>query len=41
MRAVAYGVEREELPGFYRNRTILKVEVTAEDPDGIAAMTLR
>ena len=31
MRAQAYGVEREKLPDFYRNRTLLKVEVTADD----------
>jgi rhamnulose-1-phosphate aldolase/alcohol dehydrogenase len=31
MRAQAYGIERDRLPDFYRNRTLLKVEVTAED----------
>ena len=31
MRAQAYGVGRDQLPDFYRNRTLLKVEVTAED----------
>jgi rhamnulose-1-phosphate aldolase/alcohol dehydrogenase len=31
MRAQAYGIESDDLPGFYRNRTLLKVEVTAED----------
>jgi rhamnulose-1-phosphate aldolase/alcohol dehydrogenase len=31
MRAQAYGIETADLPGFYRNRTLLKVEVTAED----------
>ncbi|MEO8380513.1 MAG: bifunctional rhamnulose-1-phosphate aldolase/short-chain dehydrogenase [Acidobacteriota bacterium] len=31
MRAQAYGVQTGDLPGFYRNRTLLKVEVTAED----------
>ena len=31
MRAQAYGVEAEELPDFYRARTLLKVEVTADD----------
>jgi rhamnulose-1-phosphate aldolase/alcohol dehydrogenase len=31
MRAQAYGVDTEGLPDFYRNRTLLKVEVTAED----------
>lgn len=31
MRARAYGVESEQLPDFYRDRTLLKVEVTAED----------
>jgi rhamnulose-1-phosphate aldolase/alcohol dehydrogenase len=31
MRAQAYGVETERLPDFYRNRTLLKVEVTADD----------
>jgi len=31
MRAQAYGVETEKLPDFYRNRTLLKVEVTADD----------
>ncbi|HEX8254271.1 MAG TPA: SDR family oxidoreductase, partial [Thermoanaerobaculia bacterium] len=31
MRAQAYGVDTEKLPDFYRNRTLLKVEVTADD----------
>jgi rhamnulose-1-phosphate aldolase/alcohol dehydrogenase len=31
MRAQAYGVETQNLPDFYRNRTLLKVEVTADD----------
>ncbi|HYR29387.1 MAG TPA: bifunctional rhamnulose-1-phosphate aldolase/short-chain dehydrogenase, partial [Thermoanaerobaculia bacterium] len=31
MRAQAYGVDTSKLPDFYRNRTLLKVEVTAED----------
>jgi rhamnulose-1-phosphate aldolase/alcohol dehydrogenase len=31
MRAQAYGIERAKLPDFYRNRTLLKVEVTADD----------
>jgi rhamnulose-1-phosphate aldolase/alcohol dehydrogenase len=31
MRAQAYGVDTQDLPGFYRNRTLLKVEVTADD----------
>ncbi len=31
MRAQAYGIDREKLPDFYRNRTLLKVEVTADD----------
>jgi NAD(P)-dependent dehydrogenase (short-subunit alcohol dehydrogenase family) len=31
MRAQAYGVETDKLPDFYRNRTLLKVEVTADD----------
>ena len=31
MRAQNYGVEVERLPEFYRERTLLKVEVTAED----------
>ena len=31
MRAQAYGVDTSKLPDFYRNRTILKVEVTADD----------
>lgn len=31
MRAQAYGVDTERLPDFYRNRTLLKVEVTAAD----------
>jgi enoyl-[acyl-carrier-protein] reductase (NADH) len=31
MRAQAYGIDPAALPGFYRNRTLLKVEVTADD----------
>ncbi len=31
MRAQAYGVETDKLPDFYRNRTLLKIEVTADD----------
>ena len=31
MRAQAYHVETEKLPDFYRDRTLLKVEVTADD----------
>jgi len=31
MRAQAYGVATDKLPGFYRDRTLLKVEVTADD----------
>ncbi|HEX8617644.1 MAG TPA: bifunctional rhamnulose-1-phosphate aldolase/short-chain dehydrogenase [Thermoanaerobaculia bacterium] len=31
MRAQAYGVDMAKLPDFYRNRTLLKVEVTADD----------
>jgi len=31
MRAQAYGVDTENLPDFYRNRTLLKVQVTADD----------
>ena len=31
MRAQAYKVETDKLPDFYRNRTLLKVEVTADD----------
>ncbi len=31
MRAHAYNIDTEKLPDFYRNRTLLKVEVTAED----------
>lgn len=31
MRAQAYGIERDKLPDFYRNRTLLKVQVTADD----------
>jgi rhamnulose-1-phosphate aldolase/alcohol dehydrogenase len=31
MRAQAYGIEAEKLPDFYRNRTLLKTEVTADD----------
>lgn len=31
MRAQAYGIDTTKLPDFYRNRTLLKVEVTADD----------
>jgi NAD(P)-dependent dehydrogenase (short-subunit alcohol dehydrogenase family) len=31
MRAQAYGIETTNLPDFYRNRTLLKVAVTADD----------
>jgi NAD(P)-dependent dehydrogenase (short-subunit alcohol dehydrogenase family) len=31
MRAQAYGIDSEKLPDFYRNRTLLKTEVTAAD----------
>ena len=31
MRAQAYGVDTDRLPDFYRNRTLLKTEVTADD----------
>jgi len=31
MRAQAYNIDTEKLPDFYRNRTLLKVEVTADD----------
>jgi rhamnulose-1-phosphate aldolase/alcohol dehydrogenase len=31
MRAQAYNIDTERLPDFYRNRTLLKVEVTADD----------
>jgi rhamnulose-1-phosphate aldolase/alcohol dehydrogenase len=31
MRAAAYGLEAADLPAYYRNRTLLKVEVTAAD----------
>jgi rhamnulose-1-phosphate aldolase/alcohol dehydrogenase len=31
MRANAYGIDAEKLPDFYRKRTLLNVEVTAED----------
>jgi rhamnulose-1-phosphate aldolase/alcohol dehydrogenase len=31
MRAQAYGIDTVKLPDFYRNRTLLKVEVTADD----------
>lgn len=31
MRATAYGIETDDLPGYYRNRTLLKVTVTADD----------
>jgi rhamnulose-1-phosphate aldolase/alcohol dehydrogenase len=31
MRAQAYGINTLSLPDFYRNRTLLKVEVTADD----------
>jgi rhamnulose-1-phosphate aldolase/alcohol dehydrogenase len=30
-RATAYGISSENLPEFYRNRTLLKTEVTADD----------
>jgi len=30
-RATAYGITSENLPDFYRNRTLLKTEVTADD----------
>jgi enoyl-[acyl-carrier-protein] reductase (NADH) len=30
-RAAAYGISVQELPNFYRQRNLLKVEVTAED----------
>jgi rhamnulose-1-phosphate aldolase/alcohol dehydrogenase len=30
-RAQAYGIDTDKLPDFYRNRTLLKVEVTADD----------
>ncbi len=30
-RAQAYGIDTSKLPDFYRNRTLLKVEVTADD----------
>ena len=31
MRANAYGIDAEKLPDFYKNRTLLKVQVTADD----------
>jgi len=31
MRATAYGITSDNLPDFYRNRTLLKTEVTADD----------
>ena len=31
MRAQAYGIKASKLPDFYRNRTLLKTEVTADD----------
>jgi NAD(P)-dependent dehydrogenase (short-subunit alcohol dehydrogenase family) len=31
MRATAYGISSENLPDLYRNRTLLKTEVTADD----------
>jgi rhamnulose-1-phosphate aldolase/alcohol dehydrogenase len=31
MRATAYGISSDKLPDFYRNRTLLKTEVTADD----------
>ena len=31
MRATAYGISSDNLPEFYRNRTLLKVQVTADD----------
>jgi NAD(P)-dependent dehydrogenase (short-subunit alcohol dehydrogenase family) len=31
MRATAYNIDAEKLPDFYRNRTLLKTEVTAAD----------
>jgi rhamnulose-1-phosphate aldolase/alcohol dehydrogenase len=31
MRATAYGISSSNLPEFYRNRTLLKTEVTADD----------
>jgi rhamnulose-1-phosphate aldolase/alcohol dehydrogenase len=31
MRAQAYGIEADRLPDYYRNRTLLKTEVTADD----------
>jgi rhamnulose-1-phosphate aldolase/alcohol dehydrogenase len=31
MRARAYGIDAAHLPDYYRNRTLLKTEVTAED----------
>ena len=31
MRAQAYGIDADRLPEYYRNRTLLKTEVTAED----------
>ncbi|HEX8152970.1 MAG TPA: bifunctional rhamnulose-1-phosphate aldolase/short-chain dehydrogenase [Thermoanaerobaculia bacterium] len=31
MRAQAYAIDADKLPDFYKNRTLLKVEVTADD----------
>jgi NAD(P)-dependent dehydrogenase (short-subunit alcohol dehydrogenase family) len=31
MRAQAHGIDSASLPDYYRNRTLLKVEVTADD----------
>jgi enoyl-[acyl-carrier-protein] reductase (NADH) len=31
MRAQAYGIDADRLPDFYKNRTLLKVQVTADD----------
>ena len=31
MRAQAYGIDASKLPDYYRNRTLLKTEVTADD----------
>ncbi len=31
MRAGAYGIDADQLPDYYRNRTLLKTEVTARD----------
>lgn len=38
-RAQAYGIDADRLPEYYRNRTLLKTEVTAEDV-GEAALFL-